>query len=279
MAARTSPALARIARTRFARSSTAPECAGGGLGFEPVNRRAPVDHSDANPAVTRTEPALHRPRRSALPAATLAVAVAAASCSGAVFADPSRRFQPDLLPREREVGAALAAGPKAIAAGAGVYALEADGYVLVRESENGFHCIVERSFPGAFEPQCLDEEGSRTLLPGILLEGELRMRGASDAEIAAAVAAAWAEGRLRAPARPGINYMLSKENRVPADATGSRIVPYRPHVMFYVPYATNRDLGAEPMGDSPVFVVGEGTPAAYAIVPVPEETVAPHEHR
>jgi hypothetical protein len=210
-------------------------------------------------------------------------AVAALTCAPPLAAaDPgagTRRWKPELLPREREVAAALSAGPKAIAAEAGVYVLEANGYVLARESKNGFHCLVQRSFPGAFEPECLDAEGSATILREILLENELRMAGASDAEVAAGVGAAWAAGKLRAPSRPGINYMLSKENRVPVDDAGSTIVPYRPHVMFYAPYLTNRDLGAEPMGASPIFVVNEGKPGAYVIVPVPEETIAPHDHR
>jgi hypothetical protein len=201
-----------------------------------------------------------------------AATVLAAETGGA------RRWKPELLPREREVEAALAAGPKAIAAGAGVYALEERGFVRVRASANGFHCLVQRSSPGAFEPQCLDDEGARSILPAILLEAELRMSGASDAEVEAGLAAAWVDGRLRAPARPGINYMLSTENRVPADESGTRIIPYRPHVMFYAPYLTNRDLGAEPMGDSPVFVIAEGTPRAYVVVPVPAETIAPHAH-
>jgi hypothetical protein len=68
--------------------------------------------------------------------------------------------------------------------------------------------------------------------------------------------------------------MLSERNLVPVDDQGT-VRPYRPHVMFYVPYLTNEDLGAGP--GSPVFVVGEGTPSAYAIVPVPPETLA-HRH-
>ena len=164
---------------------------------------------------------------------------------------------------------------------AGVYVLEARGFVLARESRNGFYCLVQRSAPGAFEPQCLDEEGSRTVLRAILLEAELRMDGATDAEVAAGLGAAWADGRLRAPARPGINYMLSRENRVPADESGTRIVPYRPHVMFYAPFLTNRDVGGNeegPEGQSPVFVIAAGTPHAYVIVPVPEDALAAHGH-
>lgn len=230
------------------------------------------------------------PARSARPVPWLVLAVAAVSCAApARAADPpgARRWKPEPLPRAEEIAAALEAGPRAIADAAGVYVLEAGGFVLARASRNGFHCLVQRSHPGAFEPQCLDREGSETTLRPILLEAELRMGGASDAEVAAGVGAAWAAGRLRAPARPGVNYMLSKRNRVPVDDAGSTIIPYRPHVMFYVPYLTNRDLGAEPMGASPIFVVGEGTPGAYAIVPVPAETLAGgtagddpvHDHR
>lgn len=210
--------------------------------------------------------------RAALPALALSLLV-----SGVAPADERGAFRPALLPPDEERAAALSAGPKAIAAGAGIWLLGEGGFTLDRPSTNGFHCLVQRSHATAFEPQCFDEEGAKTLMQATLLEAELRMGGRSQAEIDAGVAAAWASGRLRAPSRPGINYMLSGQNRVPADETGSRIVPYRPHVMFYVPYLTNRDLGGDPNGDSPLFVISEGTPHAYAIVPVPAETVAAHQ--
>ena len=58
---------------------------------------------------------------------------------------------------------------------------------------------------------------------------------------------------------------------LPSDPT---VIPYQPHVMFYAPYLTNVDLGAEPMGSAPVFVVNEGQPNAYVIVPVLVEEAA-----
>jgi len=184
-------------------------------------------------------------------------------------------WKPELLPPERETSAALAAGPPHFAAQAGVYLLAADGYRLARPSRNGFHCLVLRSRPGAFEPECFDAEGSATLLQEDLLRAKLSMAGRTAEEVDREIAAAWSAGRLRAPRRPGINYMLSPENRVPVDDRGT-IAPYRPHVMFYVPYLTNDDLGAragEP--GSPVFVINEGAPGAYAIVPV-TSAEAPH---
>jgi len=186
----------------------------------------------------------------------------------AVAALPLAAAPTSPLPRDAEIAAALAAGPASIRDGAGVYVATPRGFELARASTNGFHCLVERSFPGAFEPQCFDAEGSRTLLQATLLTARLRGEGLPEPEVRRRVAAAWAAGELRAPARPGINYMLHPGNRVPADPEGTTIVPYGPHLMFYVPYLRNADLGSDGSPDAPTFVINEGQPGAYAIVPV-----------
>jgi hypothetical protein len=185
------------------------------------------------------------------------------------FAQAAESWSPELMPRDEEIAAALEAGPPTVREAAGVYLLTAAGFERVRDSRNGFNCLVERSQPGAFEPQCFDAEGSATLLPGVLLAARLRMAGSSPGEVARAVGEAWARGELRAPRRPGVNYMLSERNRVPIDA--ETVIPYRPHLMFYVPYLDDADLGGDPRGASPLFVINGGEPGAYAIVPVPQE--------
>ncbi len=176
--------------------------------------------------------------------------------------------------RDKEIALAVSAGPPHFASEAGVYVLEAAGFVRVRESRNGFHCLVERSEPGAVEPQCLDAEGSETVLPRILMAARLRAEGKAPAEVQAAIGAAYREGQLRAPRRSGVNYMLSKENRVPMG--DGRVAPFPPHLMFYAPYLTNADLGAAPNGGGPAFVIEGGSPGAYIIVPVSVETGAHH---
>jgi len=212
----------------------------------------------------RSRKGMPRRLRAWAPVAALLLAPAA---SGAADAG----WKPELMDRAVEIAEATAAGPPSFAVQAGVYVLTGHGYELARKSANGFHCLVGRDWPGAFEPQCFDAEGSRTLLQETLLEARLRMQGATREQIRRAVADAYARGELRAPSRSGINYMLSPKNRVPADDAGT-IVPYRPHVMIYAPYLTNRDFGAEPPGPDhagPVFVIDEGAPGAYLIVPVP----------
>ena len=124
-------------------------------------------------------------------------------------------WKPEPLPRDQEIAAALEAGPAAIREEAGVYVLTAAGFELARESGNGFHCLVGRSQPDAFEPQCFDAVGSATLLEQVLMRGKLRAAGHTADEVDELVGAAWASGELRAPDRPGINYMLSERNRVP----------------------------------------------------------------
>jgi hypothetical protein len=180
--------------------------------------------------------------------------------------------QPPLMDRETEIALALSACPPPVASRAAVYVLETSGYVKVRDSQNGFTAIVQHSLPTSQEPQCIDAEGTRTLLPRMLKVAELRAQGKSSEEIKRFVADAFANGVFRPPSRPGVDYMLSTENLVP-NRKGT-VVPFPPHVMFYGPYLTNADLGLDgelgsdgnPAG--PAFVAGEGTPHALIIVPV-----------
>jgi hypothetical protein len=184
-----------------------------------------------------------------------------------------------LMDREREIALALRACPAAIAEKAGVYVLEAAGYAQARESQNGFAAIVQHSVPGAQEPQCMDAEGARTLLPRMLKVAELRAQGKSPDEIRRFVADAFARGIFQPPRRVGIDYMLSTENVVPDDK--GVIAPFPPHVMFYAPFMTNADIGSEGQaGGGPAFIAAQGTPSALIIVPVPPGAqMGAHHHQ
>jgi hypothetical protein len=185
-----------------------------------------------------------------------------------------------LMDRQREIALALSSCPSALAAKAGVYVLEAPGYVTVRESQNGFTAIVQHSVPGAQEPQCMDAEGARTILPRILKVAQLRAQGKSPEEIRRFVAEAFAKGIFQPPRRVGIDYMLSTENVVPDDH--GVIAPFPPHVMFYAPFMTNADIGSDGQdAGGPTFVAAQGTPYALIIVPVPRgaETDSSHHHQ
>ena len=191
---------------------------------------------------------------------TVIVALAAAAARGD-DAKPS--------PRDQEVALALEAAPAGVGARAGVYVHDKDGYTKARDSRNGFVCLVDHRIPNAVEPQCMDAEGVKTFLPKYLMVASLRARGKPEPEIRSAVKAAFASGQLKAPARPGIIYMMSPHNVVTIDEVKGIAVPFPPHLMFYAPNMVSADVGSDGSPASPVFIVDEKTPHALMIVPVP----------
>ena len=149
---------------------------------------------------------------------------------------------PELLPREKEVELALSAAPEHLRAGASVYALTKDGYEKVRDGDDGFTCIVYRDHPRNQKPTCWDAEGTRTIVPRVLFEGELLMQEKSREEIQRAVEEGFKSGRFVPPSRPGIAYMLSPHIRRYIARTGE-MGTFPPHIMFYAPGVTNADIG------------------------------------
>jgi hypothetical protein len=150
------------------------------------------------------------------------------------------------MPRDQQITLAESAAPAEVSSKATVYVLGPKGYEKAREGTNGFNCFVSRHFvkpaETTIEPQCFDAEGSRTLLPVVLHEEELRTNGKSEAEIKADVASGYKEGRYQYPSKPGFLYMMSRQNRlraIPEHGTG--IFP--PHLMFYAPNMTAKDIG------------------------------------
>jgi hypothetical protein len=99
--------------------------------------------------------------------------------------------------------------------------------------------------------------------------GAMRAKGRPEREIRDAVKKGFAEGQLKAPLRPGVDYMLSTHNVVTVDEEKGIAVPFPPHLMFYAPGMTNADIGSDGSPGSPVFVVDEKSPHALMIVAVP----------
>ncbi len=171
------------------------------------------------------------------------------------------------MPRDEQMSIALSACPKGVATNATVYVLGPKGYEIARQGTNGASALVGRHFETpnetTVEPMCYDPEGSKTLLQVELHEEELRSRGVSQEEIGADTANGYKDGRFKAPSRPGILYMLSSDNRlglISGDGTGH----FPPHMMFFAPYMTGKDLG---YGSSVApFLVNAGKPNALMVV-------------
>ena len=176
------------------------------------------------------------------------------------------------LPREERIKLAESAAPPEISGHATVYLLEQTGYVKIREGTNGFSCLVDRQTPLNLEPTCFDAEGSSTILPTRLYVEQQRAKGQSEEQVKAAVDEGYKSGKYKAPSRPGIVYMMSDRGYLLVPGT-NKLVRIPPHLMFYAPYATEKDIGSPPAAPNMPHLTRPGQPDTYIIV-VP----APGEH-
>lgn len=169
------------------------------------------------------------------------------------------------LPREMRIQLAESAAPPEISGKATVYVLERTGYAKVREGTNGFSCFVDRQTPWNSEPTCFDAEGSATTLTTRIFAEDERAKGKSEDEIKAEIAEGYKTGKFNAPSKPGIVYMMSN-NVYLLNSANNTIVHAPPHLMFYAPYATDKDIGSPAPSISMPRILRAGQPDAYIIV-------------
>ena len=167
------------------------------------------------------------------------------------------------LPRQDKIKLAESAAPHEVSADATVYVLERTGYVKARDGSNGFTCFVDRQTPLNSEPTCFDAEGAKTTLPTRVFVEEERAKGKTEEQIKSALDEGYKNGRFKAPSKPGIVYMMSDSVYILVE---NKMVHVPPHLMFYAPYATAKDIGSPPAAANMPHLIREGQPDAYIIV-------------
>jgi hypothetical protein len=169
------------------------------------------------------------------------------------------------LPREDRIKLAESAAPPEISGKATLYVLDRTGYLKVRDGESGFSCFVDRQTPLNLEPTCFDAEGSATTLPARIFAEERRAKGESEEQIQTEIEANYKSGKFLAPRKPGIVYMMS-DSGVLYIAEKNQLIHIPPHLMFYAPYATDKDIGSPPPAANMPRLIRAGQPDAYIIV-------------
>lgn len=166
-----------------------------------------------------------------------------------------------------EVEMALSAAPARLREAAGIYVLGKAGYFQVRKSANGFNCLVSREPNAGLGPICYDQEGSATSLYAELMRGRLLREGKTREAVDLAVAEAFRSGKLMAPRRAGVAYMLSTHFEQVSPRTGNVECVFPPHIMIYAPFARNSDIGAEKSRGSvhEPWILNEGKPEAVIL--------------
>lgn len=173
---------------------------------------------------------------------------------------------PRLLPEAEEIRLALSAAPPAISGNADVWVLRRGGHVKVRSGTSGVACIVTRDHPESLYPICFDAEATRTMLPLMLREQQLREKGLTDEQVAQEIEAAIARRELTLPSRPAMAWMMSPSQVIYAGATGPRVGAWHPHVMIYSPYATTETLGYSGLPDGDFSLREAGRPTAHILI-------------
>jgi hypothetical protein len=176
------------------------------------------------------------------------------------------------LPREEKIKLAESAAPPELSGKAAVYVLERSGYVKVRDGDNGFSCLVDRQNPLNLEPTCFDPEGSATTLLTRLYVEQQPAQGRSEPQIKAELDQGYKNGKFRAPQKPGIVYMMSDQGYIFVESV-NRLVHLPAHLMFYAPYATDKDIGSPPAAANMPHLIRAGQPDAVVVV-IPGQVAA-----
>ncbi len=181
--------------------------------------------------------------------------------------------------RSTEIALARSAAPPSISKDATVMVLGRHGYETAVEGTNGFVCVVERAWTGAFDspefwnpknrgPLCYNAPAARTVLPITLMRTKFVLAGQSKDEIHKSMKAAVEKKELPALEPDAMTFMLSKQGRL-NDSAGH----WLPHLMFYVPLKDAMTWGAG-APDSPILVNphfnGAPEPVTEFMVPVSE---------
>ena len=140
--------------------------------------------------------------------------------------------------RTTEIAFARTAAPPSVSAHARVLVLGARGYETAVAGDNGFVCLVTRSWDKGFgaaefwnpkirSPECFNPPAARSVLPRYLERTKWVLAGESKEQMRAQAAVAAA--KLPAPPPGSFCYMLSKDGYTDDRAAG----PWYPHLMFF----------------------------------------------
>ena len=161
-----------------------------------------------------------------------------------------------LMERRAEIALARSAAPESIAKDAEVFVLGPKGYETGVKGQNGFVCIVERSWtsapsldfwnPKVRTPMCFNAAGARSYLPRTIKRTDLALAGRTEAQADEIIAAAVDKKELPEREPGAMCYMMSKKGY-----GGDSVEHWHPHLMFYNLQIDPATLGAD-LPNSPI---------------------------
>lgn len=226
---------------------------------------------------------MQQTRRGTIIAAFAFAVIALAVASPLTAQNRLRSIEPYLMERQAEIALARSAAPHGIGRDATVLVLTRRGYEVAERGTSGFACFVGRGWsgplfavqngatvvhPDVFSPElhaphCFNADAVGSVLPMHEMRTRELIAGRTVEEMVQATAAALQAGELKAPSSGAFAYMMSPGQRL------GRAGAFRPHVMLYLPGATNADWGAPGFTPDYPSVVDGGTTWAVVVITTP----------
>jgi len=196
------------------------------------------------------------------------------------------------MPVDLETDYALSALPPHLRNNATVYLLDPQkGYYVGHKGSNGYICFISRTEwewaefrDDVCTPISYDAEGARAIFPVYMAVAAMRASGKYNAEqIKDTIKHRILTGVYKAPAKPGISYMLAPVMRVYPGNPDVKvpITVSMPHYMLYAPYMTTENTRYKPGTDGLTVtnpansILGDGKgPFGYVIVPANDKEAA-----
>jgi hypothetical protein len=197
--------------------------------------------------------------------------------------------KPQPLPHDLEIQLALSALPPHLRDSASVFVLNPNkGFEIERKGTNGFSCFVARTGDDAMRgnwslkqyredilyPISFDQAGVNAQMKLFFDIAEMQAKGMEPDKLKKLIQERYRTHYYKPPTKAGISYMLSPILRtyINPDEMDSVLTANNPHIMYYTPNLSNRDLG----GTTPSFrsaypfIILEG-PHGYSIQAVGTE--------
>jgi hypothetical protein len=181
---------------------------------------------------------------------------ALASAAPSVYPRMAPIAQYRIADRAKEIAFARTAAPRSISDHARVLVLGEHGYETAVAGDNGYVCLVVRSWDKGFgqpefwnpkirSPECFNPPGARSVLPRYLGRTKWVLAGESPAQMRARAQAEAA--KLPAPPPGSFCYMMSKDGYTDDRAAG----PWYPHLMFFQGTTAAAEWGGN-LPDTPI---------------------------
>lgn len=176
--------------------------------------------------------------------------------------DPYSKMAPlseYLMAEKAEIAMARSAAPSSISGDATIMVLKQHGYETAVKGENGFVCIVERSWMAPFDfpefwnpkmrgPICFNPAAVRAVLPYTYKRTEMILAGLPKDQVIASLKQVVAKKEVPALEPGAMCYMMSRQQYL-----GDSGVHWHPHIMIYGPRSDSADWGSDLPG-VPVYL-------------------------